>query len=99
GVVLVVDDADPGRLLDRLRLAGIDRVDVLVVRRGTRPTASTVLILRRRLAVGTVLAPADHRIRDAVVPAGPVTVGDLVIEVTAARPTLEVEVGPAGPPG
>ncbi|HUF31609.1 MAG TPA: ComEC/Rec2 family competence protein, partial [Acidimicrobiales bacterium] len=47
GVVLVVDDADPGRLLDRLRLAGIDRVDVLVVRRGTRPTASTVLILRR----------------------------------------------------
>jgi competence protein ComEC len=101
GVVLVVDDADAGRLLDRLRLLGIDRVDVLVSRRGTRPAATTVMVLRSRLAVGAVLAPEGHRIRDAVAPSAGsvVTVGDLAVEVVEAVPRLEVEVRPAGASG
>ncbi len=46
------------------------------------------------------MAPEDHRIRDAVVPAAGavVRVGDLRIHVLATRPTLEVEVSRAPPP-
>lgn len=93
-VVLVLDDADGGRVLEGLRAEGVGTVDVVVVRRGTRPSASTVALLRSRLDVGTVLAPEGHVIRDAAVPAvgAQTTVGDIRLRVTAIVPTLEVEV-------
>ncbi len=98
-VVLVLDGADGGRLLEGLRAEAVPRVDVVVARRGSRPVAATVALLRGRLPVGTVIAPQDHRIRDAVVPAAGavVQVGDLRIEVLATRPTLEAEVSRAPP--
>ncbi|MBW3627609.1 MAG: ComEC/Rec2 family competence protein, partial [Actinobacteria bacterium] len=99
-VVLVLDGADGGRLLEGLRAEAVPRVDVVVARRGSRPAAATVALLRGRLPVGTVIAPEDHRIRDAVVPAAGavVQIGDLRIEVLATRPTLEAEVSRAPPP-
>jgi competence protein ComEC len=99
-VVLVLDGADGGRLLEGLRAEGVPRVDVVVARRGSRPAAAAVALLRSRLPVGVVLAPQDHRIRDAVTPVvgAVVTIGDLRVEVASVRPTLEAELSRA-PPG
>lgn len=94
GVVLVLDDADGASLLEGLRDEGVGRLDVVVAERGSSTAATTVLLLRSRLAVGVVLAPEDHRIRDARVPAegGVVRVGGLEVAVVDTQPTLEVEV-------
>jgi competence protein ComEC len=94
GVVLVLDDADGASLLDGLRAEGVVRLDVVVAERGSSTVAATVLLLRSRLAVGVVLAPEGHRIRDAHVPAegGVAQVGGLEVRVGQTRPTLEVEV-------
>ncbi len=96
GVVLVLDDADGASLLEGLRAEGVGHVDVVVARRGSSPTATTIMLLRSRLSVGVVLAPEDHRIAEARVPAagGVAQVGGLKVLVVAARPTLEVEVSP-----
>jgi competence protein ComEC len=92
--VVVLDEADPARLLDRLRLEGVDRIDVLVSTRGNKQAAATVLTLRSRLEVRAVLAPDGHKVRDAVVPvAGAVVpVGGLVVEVGEVAPVLDVAV-------
>ena len=99
-VVVVLDGADGGRLLQGLRAEAVARVDVVVARRGGRPAAATVALLRDRLPVGVVLAPEDHRVRGAVVPAAGavVQVGDLRIDVLDTRLTLEAEVSRAPPP-
>ena len=95
GVVLVIDDADGASLLEGLRAEGVTRLDVVICERGSSPAATTVLLLRSRLSVGVVLAPQDHRIRDARVPleGGVVQVGNLDVRVMRTSPTLEVEVG------
>ncbi|MDQ3305735.1 MAG: ComEC/Rec2 family competence protein, partial [Actinomycetota bacterium] len=94
GVVLILDDPDGGALLEGLRDQGVERLDLVVARRGSSPLASTVLLLRSRLPVGMVLAPEDHRIRGAVVPVdgSVVEVGDLEIDVLGTKGTLEAEV-------
>ncbi|HEV2068195.1 MAG TPA: ComEC/Rec2 family competence protein, partial [Acidimicrobiales bacterium] len=99
-VVLVLDGADGGRLLEGLRSEAVARVDVVVARRGGRPAAATVALLRDRLPVGVVVAPEEHRIRGAVVPAAGavVRIADLRIDVVGTRPTLEAEVSRAPPP-
>jgi competence protein ComEC len=96
--VLVIDDPEPGRVLDRLRVLGVRRLDVVVSARGSRPSAATVLTLRRRLPVRLVLAPDGHRVRDASgVTAGDVVrAGTLVVEVVEGGPPLRVEVRTAG---
>ncbi|MDP8987993.1 MAG: ComEC/Rec2 family competence protein [Actinomycetota bacterium] len=98
-VVLVLDGADGGRLLEGLRAEAVPRVDVVVARRGSRPAAATVALLRDRLPVGVVLAPEEHQIRDAVVPAARTTVhvGELRIHVVGTRPTLDAEVSRPSP--
>ncbi len=97
-VVVVLDGGDAGRLLDRLRLNGVRRIDVLVSSSGGRTAAGVVATLRSRLPVGLVLAPAGHRIRDATVPrAGmSVDVGGLRLDVGPVRPRLEVAVAHRG---
>ena len=102
GAVVVVVDRPwlPGVLRD-VRDAGVDRIDVLVLRRGGRLVAGTVLELRTRVDIRLVLAPAGHRVRDALVPApGPLAVGSLVVTVHDVEPALEVSVDdrPAEPP-
>jgi competence protein ComEC len=95
-VVVVLDGGDGARLLDRLRVAGVRRIDVLVSVRGSRTAGGVVALLRSRLPVGLVLAPAGHRIRDASVPraAAVLEVGGLQLEVGAVGPQLVVAVRP-----
>ncbi len=100
GVVLVLDGADAGRVLDRLRVRGVRRVDLVVSVRGTRTAGGALHTLRQRVAVDVVLAPPGHRVRDAVVPtAGSVlVVGSLRVQVGTDGRTLAVDVGDAGGP-
>jgi competence protein ComEC len=98
-VVLVLDGGgDAGRLLDQLRVRGVRRIDVLVSRRGGRTAGGVVFMLRSRLPVGLVLAPAGHRIRGASVPrAGTaLDVGGLRLDVGDVDPELEVAVAHRG---
>ena len=102
GAVVVVLDQPwlPGVLRD-LRRARVDRIDVLVLRRGGRLVAGTVLDLRSRVEVRLVLAPVGHRVRDALVPApGPLPVGPLNVTVHDVEPALVASVGvrPEEPP-
>ena len=94
--VLVLDgETDVGRVIDALRRAGARRVDVLIARRGTRTVAGVVLHLRSRLAIGTVLAPPDHRIRGAteVSVASTLRVGRLSISLVPDGAALDVDIG------
>lgn len=65
-VVLVLERPHPVALLDGLRARGVRRVDLLVARNGGGGTSDAVALLRRRVAVRSVLAPEGHEIRDAV---------------------------------
>lgn len=98
-VVVLLDDADAGRVLDGLRREGLDRIDVLALRRGGRPQATTVHAVRQRIDVRLVLAPEGHAVRDAFVPVvrTPMVVGGVTVEAHTVDPVLEVEVVvPAG---
>jgi len=94
--VLVLDGADDARLLEGLRAEGVTRLDVVVARRGGVAAAGSVLLVRSRFPVGTVLAPTGHRILDAQVPpaATVAAVGGLEVRVGRTGPALEVEVVP-----
>ena len=86
--VLVVDGrVRTERLLEGLRVGGVRRIDVLVVRTGSRSAAAAAQILLRRLDVGLVLAPTSERLVDAQVPQ-PGTV------VTA--PGIDIRIGSVG---
>ena len=99
-VVVVVDDPWVPGVLAQLRAADVDRIDVLVARRGGRLVAGSVLDLRSRVEVRMVLAPQGNRIRGAVVPAeGRLHVGDLVVDVEATSPALDVAVSTGEPGG
>lgn len=92
-VVVVVDDLWLPGVLAELRRARVDRIDVLVLRRGGRRVAGAVVDLRSRVEVRLVLAPPGHRVRDAEVPPlGAFTVGALQVAVTDLDPALEVSV-------
>ena len=93
GTVLVLDRPDAGGLLEGLRRHGVDRLDLIVATRGTEAEAAAVALARSRLAVGLVLAPEGHVVREALVPQrGAVEVGELRVVVVATEPTLEAEV-------
>lgn len=95
--VLVIDDPDGGRLLEGLHRQRVARVDLVVATRGTKAQAATVALLRQRIDVAAVLAPAGHVIRDAVVaPEGTIHVGRLRV-VVAAGPVLHAEVSTMEP--
>lgn len=97
GVVLVVDDPEPGRLLDGLRRTGVERIDVVVATRGNRSSADVVHVLRERLEVRLVVAPSGHGIRDAEVgPSGTaMVVGGLTVVLEQQGPVLAATVSPA----
>jgi competence protein ComEC len=100
-VVVLVDDPWLAGVLPELRRAGVDRIDVLVLRRGGRRVAGAVVDLRSRVDVRLVLAPVGHRVRDAAVPPlGAFAVGTLEVTVTDLDPSLEVSVRrhPRAPP-
>ena len=94
--VLVLDGGtDVGRVIDALRRRGVRRLDLVVARRGTRTVADVVFDLRSRLGVGAVLAPSDHRIRDASAVSSPATVriGRLTVRLAPDGDALDVDIG------
>lgn len=96
-VVVLLDDPWVPGVLEQLRAARVTRIDVLVVHRGGRLVAGSVLELRSRVPVRLVLAPDGHRVRGASVPSvGPIGVGGLVVDVIDTSPSLVAEVRPAG---
>ncbi len=96
-VVVVLDDPWVPGVLAELRDEGVRHIDVLVIRRGGRLVAGSVLELRSRVPVRRVLAPTGHRVRGAIVPAvGRTQVGGLVVDVGATEGSLEVTVVRAG---
>lgn len=91
-VVVVLDDPWMPGVLAQLRGARVRSIDVVVVPRGGRLVAGSVLELRSRVPVRMVLAPDGHRVRGAVTPAaGKQAVGGLTLTVTDTAPALEVE--------
>lgn len=92
-VVVLLDDPWLPGILTELRAVDVDRIDVLVLRRGGRQVAGTVLDLRSRIDIRLVLAPDGHRVLEATVPpVGPFTVGPLVVDVTDVAPALDATV-------
>lgn len=92
-VVVVLDDPWMPGVLAQLRGERVRSVDVLVVPRGGRLVAGSVLELRSRVPVRMVLAPDGHRVRGAVTPAeGEQAIGGLTLTVTDTTPALEVDV-------
>ena len=100
GAVVVELDVGvrPRSLLEGLRRAGVDRIDVVVAVHGGREVAESVALLGERSPPRLVLAPVGHRIRHGSVPpaGGTITVGGLAIRVVSSSPRLEVEVRPTG---
>lgn len=109
--VLLLDGvgAAPDRLLDGLHRRSVRRLDAVVAARGSRAEAALVAVMRSRLAVGLVLAPAGGKVPGAVAPppGAVVEVGGLAITISdsggegsgrevrgANPPPLAVEVGP-----
>ena len=82
------------RLLEDLRRAGVEAVDVVVADRGTRAQRNQILSLKERMWVGTVIAPPGHRIGGATtIQSGQqILVGGLIVEVTSHTPRLAVAV-------
>ena len=98
-VVVLGANRSTERLLEDLRRAGVEAVDVVVAGRGTRAQRDQIISLKDRMWVGTVIAPPGHRIGGATtVRTGlQVLVGGLVVEVTSHDPRLTVAVTPSAP--
>ena len=91
GVLL---DTLPERLLEDLRRAEVERIDVLLAHRGTRSQGRMVAAVHDRHAVALVLAPAHHQVVTArTPPAGmEVRTGPVGIRVDAVKPELDVTI-------
>ena len=93
-VLLLGASESSERLLGDIRVAGTERIDLIVASSGGARSASEVAVLRRRYGGSVVWAPAGNRIAGATVPdAGAVaTVGGLVVTVEGAGDRLDVRV-------
>ncbi|MCY3561953.1 MAG: ComEC/Rec2 family competence protein [bacterium] len=82
------------RLLGDIRLAGAERIDLIVATDGGAAAASHVGVLRRRYGPAVVWAPEQNRIAGASVPAAgsAATVGDFVVRVESEARPLAVAV-------
>ena len=97
GSVLVVeldDPAPPRTVLERLRLAGVGRPDLVIVADGDAADAAAVVALVDRHGPLPVLAPPLHRVPDARTarPGQRVELDGPVLEVIEVQPRLVVEV-------
>lgn len=102
GAVLLLGAAeDVERLLGDIRVAGPERIDLIVSSDGGARAASDVALLRRRYAQAVVWAPGGHRIAGAAAPGEGVTaaVGSLEVTVTGDGERLGILVTAAGAGG
>ena len=98
-VVVVLDEpARPERLLESLRIAGVRRVDLVVASDGGASDAYAVLALSDRYRGTAIVAPPMHRVPGArtVRTGSAVQVGEVMMEVVADAPRLEVVVRTLG---
>ena len=100
-VLLLGASESPARLLGDIRMAGAERIDLIVATSGGARTAGDVAVLRRRYGKPVVWAPAGNRIPGATVPAaGTVAdVGGLVVTTELAGERLDVRVTAAAAGG
>ena len=96
-VVVLHEPERPKKLLERLRLAGVRRVDLIVAVRGGASDARAVLALTGRYRGASVVAPPMHRVPGArTVRTGSVLrVGALSVQIVAEDPELAVDVAAA----
>ncbi len=86
-VVLVLDSPNsPVALLDALRQANVDAIDLVVARRGGARDSAALEVVIRRIDVTRILAPADHRILGArdVTTDRTESVGSLRVHITVS---------------
>ena len=93
-VVFVETDARGDLVLEGLRRAAIDRIDVLVAVDGDRRVAEVVSLIDARVPPRLVLAPGGHRVRGASVPpkGTVVVVGDIELRIVDDQPRLDVSI-------
>ena len=91
-VVVLDGSVRPATLLERLRLAGVRRADLVVASRGGASDAHAVLALKDRYPSATAVAPPMHRVPHArTVRTGSVVLaGDVELEVVGEGPPLDV---------
>ncbi len=92
-VVMLKDPGSPRRLLEGVRRAGVNRIDLIVASDGDLSDALAVIALTDRYST-VVVAPPMHRVPGAhTVQSGDIVrVGDAVVTVAGARPDLDVRV-------
>ena len=93
-VLLLGRGENAERLLGDIRLAGAERIDLIVASGGGTAVAGDVSVLQGRHGPAVVWAPAGNRIAGATVPAvsSAAAVGDLVVSVETVTERLEVRV-------
>jgi hypothetical protein len=95
-VVVVEDGARADLVLEGLRRAAVDRVDVVVAVDGSRAVAEVVALVAARHAPRLVLAPVGHQVRGASVPPvdARVSIGAVWLTVEENDPRLVVATVP-----
>ncbi len=85
------------RLLGDVRMAGPQRLDLIVATSGGTSVAAVVAVLQQRYGPATVWAPAGNRIAAAEVPAAGsvVTVGDFTVRLVNSGSRLQVHLSSA----
>ncbi|MXW41791.1 MAG: ComEC/Rec2 family competence protein [Acidimicrobiia bacterium] len=93
-LVLLGPNRSTERLLQDLRRAGVQKVDLAIADRGNRAQRDQVLALKERMRVGAVIAPPGHKIGGAiaVLVNQRIQVGSLQVEITSHDPHLELQV-------
>lgn len=93
-VLLLGASENPGRLLGDIRVAGAERIDLIVAASGGSGPAAGVAALQERYGPSIVWAPTGHRIAGATTPAvgTAVAVGDLALTVEKGGERLAVRV-------
>jgi competence protein ComEC len=92
--VLVLDaEVHHRRILEPVRRLGIARIDLAIAVQGSGRTGVALARLRKRVVVGEVWAPRDHRVAFARTPEpGAYRFDDLMIEVASSHDRLTAQV-------
>jgi hypothetical protein len=102
-VLVVPGDARADGVLAGLRVRGVERVDLVVLRSPGPAAAGVLSVVRQRVAVGSAWAPEGSPAADATTaPTAPMVAGGLRVACTPEGERLAVVVelvGPTGAPG
>ncbi len=93
-VVLLGTNSSVERLLEDLRRAGVQAVDLAVADKGNRAQRNQLMAMKERMWVGTIVAPPGHKIGGAseVRVNQEIQIGSMRAEITSHDPSLELKV-------